>query len=343
MTHNDAQRLHDLADYVLLNAVALPSSGLAQGKAGGALALFEAATLLGDEALEDSAFDLLQEALLSQVAEPGWQSGWAGIGRVLLHVVRAGMLEADFDELFGERLPELQRRVSEVLQKDATHAGEIDPDVWHMALLFDAVGDPAFLATRDALLHRMEDKLSANFDELQRHPWTGGKKVQRLRSWRLYLRLCTLCLTYSPRADLLTAYIALYDRHVWISDCHVGHYLGRLSDRVNLHGLNEAAQRNLRDGLCPGGECLLPLHERLSLDYWGLQADTTCADTLHDLRLRYILSSPETMEQNLAELGHLQSAQVGVGMGMARLLLLLCHAIRREQGEKSERLNWIME
>ena len=107
MTHIEAQRLHDLADYVLLNAVALPSSGLAQGKAGGALALFEAATLLGDEALEDGAFNLLQEALLSQVAEPGWQSGWAGIGRVLLHVIRADMLEADFDELFGEKLPEL--------------------------------------------------------------------------------------------------------------------------------------------------------------------------------------------------------------------------------------------
>lgn len=343
MTHNEAQRLHDLADYVLLNAVALPSSGLAQGKAGGALALFEAATLLGDEALEDGAFNLLQEALLSQVAEPGWQSGWAGIGRVLLHVIRADMLEADFDELFGEKLPELRRRVNEVLQKDAKRAGEIDPDAWHMVLLFDAVGDPASFDTRDALLHRMEDKLSAAFADLQRHPWTGGKKVQRLKGWRLYLRLCVLCPTYCPRADLFAAYLALYDRHVWMSDCNVGHYLSRLSGRLNLHGLNEAARRHLRDGLCPGGEHLLPLHERLALDYWRLQTDTTCADTLHVLRRRYLLSSPETLEQDLAELGHLQSAQVGVGMGVARLLLLLCHAMRRERGEKSERLNWILE
>lgn len=61
-----------LIDYVLLNACSVNSSGLYNGKAGMSLALFEAARLLKDPYIEEQAFDLLQEALLSKNEDIGF-------------------------------------------------------------------------------------------------------------------------------------------------------------------------------------------------------------------------------------------------------------------------------
>ena len=69
--------LYLLSDFIRLNACGLQSAGLAMGKAGVAIALFEAARTLQDEAMEDDAYDLLREALLSRHTDLDMQNGWA--------------------------------------------------------------------------------------------------------------------------------------------------------------------------------------------------------------------------------------------------------------------------
>ena len=92
-----------IVDHILLNACSVNSSGLYNGKAGMALALFEAARFLQDEYIEEQAFDLLQEALITQTEDISFENGLGGIGYVLLYLLHNDFLDADFEELFGEQ------------------------------------------------------------------------------------------------------------------------------------------------------------------------------------------------------------------------------------------------
>lgn len=93
----------NLVNYLLLNACSINSSGLYNGKAGIAWALFETACFLQDEYIEEQAFELLQEALISKTDDIGFENGLSGIGYVLLYLIKNDFIDADFDELFDEQ------------------------------------------------------------------------------------------------------------------------------------------------------------------------------------------------------------------------------------------------
>ncbi len=93
----------NLVNYLLLNACSINSSGLYNGKAGIAWALFETARFLQDEYIEEQAFELLQEALISKTDDIGFETGLSGIGYVLLYLIKNDFIDADFDELFDEQ------------------------------------------------------------------------------------------------------------------------------------------------------------------------------------------------------------------------------------------------
>ena len=93
--------IRKLVDHILLNACSVSSSGLYNGKAGLALALFETARYLQDEYIEEQALNLLQEALLSKTDDIGFENGLSGIGYVLLYLIENDFIDADFEEIFG--------------------------------------------------------------------------------------------------------------------------------------------------------------------------------------------------------------------------------------------------
>lgn len=93
----------DLKDFLLLNAFSCVAPGMAQGKAGVALVLFALAREQEDEELEEQAFGLLQQALVYSGENIHFSVGSAGIGFVLLYLIRHHFIEADFRELFDEQ------------------------------------------------------------------------------------------------------------------------------------------------------------------------------------------------------------------------------------------------
>lgn len=99
--------IRKIVDYILLNACSVNSSGLYNGKAGIAWALFETARFLQDEYIEEQAFELLKEALISKTDDMGFENGLSGIGYVLLYLIKNDFIDADFDELFGEQLEKI--------------------------------------------------------------------------------------------------------------------------------------------------------------------------------------------------------------------------------------------
>lgn len=99
--------LQELIDYILLNTYKVKSNGLYNGKAGLSLSLFVASDYLQDERLEDKAFDLLQKSLITKSKDFSFENGWSGIGYALLYLIENKLLEADFDEIFGEQHEEI--------------------------------------------------------------------------------------------------------------------------------------------------------------------------------------------------------------------------------------------
>ena len=92
-----------LTDFVLLNACSVSSTGFYSGKAGMSLCLFEVARTLSDEYLEDNAFELLQESLLSKNNDIGFENGLSGIGYVLQYLIDNEYVKKAWSEYFNLR------------------------------------------------------------------------------------------------------------------------------------------------------------------------------------------------------------------------------------------------
>lgn len=91
-----------LSDYLLLNAHCLSHSGLANGKAGVALAIGLLGKCTDDEYLQEQCINILEEALLYKGKDLSFDDGWAGICWALLILLKEEVLDADYLELVGE-------------------------------------------------------------------------------------------------------------------------------------------------------------------------------------------------------------------------------------------------
>ena len=94
--------IRKLVDYISLNACSVNSSGLYNGKSGISLALFETAKCLQDTEIEDKAFSLFQESLIRKTNDYGFENGMSGIGYVLIYLITNKLIDADFEDLFGD-------------------------------------------------------------------------------------------------------------------------------------------------------------------------------------------------------------------------------------------------
>lgn len=109
--------IRKLVDHILLNSCSVASSGYYNGKAGMALALFEAARYLQDEYIEEQAFNLLKEALLSKTDDITFENGLSGIGYVLLYLIENHFIEANFDELYSEQFEKIIMDLKKIEQQ----------------------------------------------------------------------------------------------------------------------------------------------------------------------------------------------------------------------------------
>lgn len=103
--------IRKLATTVLINAYAINSPGLYNGKAGYSLALFEVAKLLNDDYLEDQAFELIQEALVSKTDDISFEQGLSGIGFVLKYLIDYQFIKADFDFFFKNKYQKISSNI----------------------------------------------------------------------------------------------------------------------------------------------------------------------------------------------------------------------------------------
>ncbi len=111
------QPIQGYIDYLLLNVYSLSSSGLYEGKMGFAIVLFELSRFDNNEYLEEQAYEVLKEALVSKQEDCSLDHGLAGIGYGLLYLIQNKFIEADFKELFEEQHLQVIKHIKVLLEQ----------------------------------------------------------------------------------------------------------------------------------------------------------------------------------------------------------------------------------
>lgn len=324
--------IRQIVDYALLNAFSVQSKGFSDGKAGLAVALFEVSRLLQDEYIEEQAFELLQEALLGISGELDFEHGEMGIGFVLLYLLQNGFLEADFEEIFGERL----KRIVAVLEQAVARKSSM----WHfLSSLF-------FLFQLDkyesrpgvkTLIYRIESDVENRLQQrvtCRKSQDTGLCLSETLRIFEQYLRWKVQNDQAKIDVELAGEYISLIRKKKIGPDYITGCYLSVLLRRLPQNGLSgtvdEICLQAAADLYAPG----LTLTEQIRILYLMCRYPHSESRSIH---CKYILLKKDLLKPDLRDLEKVLVSKIdpsrwmaGYGSGIARFLLFLVFEFERK-------------
>lgn len=339
MNENIKKRLRNLTDFLLLNVHALPSSGLMQGRAGIAVSLFESAVLLDDSYLENQAFELLKQSLLTHTQQIDMSSGLGGIGYALLYAINGNFLDANFEELYNNqcRLIEEQTKIK-LNNKNYDGFELLDLSLfWHVQRYTIKTK-----MLRNQLLMAAENKLEEWFRELTNiHAHKSFVKATILSKWTHYLRIVATCQTYKPPIMLFKIYTDLYKKDYFKNEWEIGHWLNVLSKRITPLDLSEIANQNCNIGKWKGAQEEQLFSTHLHLLYLMLHNMKYRQAALDQIIKDYVDSSQEELETSLSKFDIFQPGKIGLH-GIAYLLLLLCAVYQLKNQHVNNRIHFIL-
>lgn len=219
--------LRRLADYVMLNACSVSSSGLYSGKSGMALSLFETAVFLHDEYIEEQAFQTFQEALLTRTKDISFENGLCGIGYVLIYLIRNAMLEADLKELFGDNLQIIYDTLEKETNSSIPINGKSMRVMYFLRSHFQYNGDKRALRMWNELLYLYGRSLINTLNLFKSA--TGKIKYDFLFSLEVYLELLRRSEVPSVAEELIDTYLVQYEKGVWTSRYNIGYALYKIA------------------------------------------------------------------------------------------------------------------
>lgn len=256
--------MRNIIDDLLFNIGSVNSSGLYNGKAGVALALFEAARFLQDEEIEDKAFVLFQETLIRKKIDYSFENGLSGIGYVLIHLITNKFIDADFDELFKEQC-EMIIKDFENIDK---HPVKLLPSlkvIYFLSVLRD-------VHCEDIRLNQIIEKIFQGIElylSLQFFDWKdiyySNNKALVLQTFETYLKL----IDFSGYTDfsnyLISSYAELYRSGRIASSLAIGYYLDKVTKRNKITLYFDVINSNMNYGIKNIYPDLLPLDDKIDL------------------------------------------------------------------------------
>ena len=217
------------ADFVMLNSCSVSSSGLYNGKAGMSWALFETARLLEDEYMEDQAVRTLQESLLTQTKDAGFEKGLSGIGYVLLCLIRDGLVDADFDELFADKLALIHGYAGKLCSDAAEGSLQIGgmKTILFLDMHYRCIGNAQSQELRDCLLKAYGEMFRKPLCDFNKEK-VQVSKIDFLMYVEDFLKIVNECVPEEMPADMIDSYMTGYRKGKWLS---------RFSLAASLYGI----------------------------------------------------------------------------------------------------------
>lgn len=223
--------IRKLAEYLILNGYGLNSSGLYKGRAGISLALFETARQLQSEELEEAAYMLLEQALLTRMKDISFGSGLSGIAYTLHFLIRHKFVEADFDDVFGEQMRYIVESLTTICNDRKsvyTYIGWVK--ICHLFQYYkNQDAEQALSKICNMLLSLYEDK----WRDIEDNP-LGHHSIDKVtQEWRYMLSAVCESSFYHPCQSFFEPFIRLYTRGRIKYDTVLFEYLFKIAAREN--------------------------------------------------------------------------------------------------------------
>ena len=307
--------IHNLTNYLLLNAYSFRSNGLYNGKAGVSLCLFELSRHNNDEKVEEHALELLQEslALSDKTKDIYWEDGLSGIGFVLLYLIVNKFLDADFEELFGEQLRVIQSQLekqTEFSKKDLTLT-------YLGTLLSHYQNKTEHIIPVFEILKKNENILKK---QLEAYDSIDSKEIKYdvLNHMESYVKTASICTNYKISKTLINRYIELYERRRAFGNFSTGHYLEKTAITEKEKLIVGGIKRNAIQNIYPD---TLSLAQRTELLYLMSQHNQCYQDQIKQLEKGLFDMDNLCYERDISLSVLNQDLMAGYSSGVARLLL----------------------
>ncbi|WP_019537648.1 MULTISPECIES: lanthionine synthetase LanC family protein [Proteiniphilum] len=310
-----------LVDYILLNSASINSSGLYNGKVGVSLSLFEASRYLNDKNIENKAFQLLQESLVAENKDYGFENGLSGIGYVLLYLIENKFIDADFNEIFGEKYESLIKRFTN-LENEPHKLLSSFHVIYFFAKIRDTKKDDRISRIVPKIFEGIELYLSLQFFDFNDRRYTNNKSLV-LNVFKQYLKLVDFACYSDFSQLLLDSYAQLYRNGKIVSNYYTGCLLENIVKDKNDY--QDIIQDNKQYGLLNFHNCSLHLHEQIDLLSLLQQADSRNGKDgiIKTVEKEWVNSQPKNSWDKLNYRIPQYAKDTGYGFGLSRLLVFV--------------------
>jgi len=303
-----------LIDHILSNTCLIESNSFYYGKAGISLALFEAFRYTQNENTENEAFNLLQEALVSQRGDCSFEKGLSGIGYVLCYLIENKFIEADFDEIFGEQYEKIIKSFEKI---------ELNPEkllssprvIYFLSLVKNVKPkDERPQKIIKKIFEGLELFLIVQFQDFTDINYINDK-MSVLNIYETYLKLINYTNYRYFSHSLLRNYVNLYQSGILTTSPYIGYYLAMLVNENKITGYDDV----INDHIINGGKNInfdnLSLKEKV--DFIKLISDMEDNGIKHHNPAINL----KEMKQNLFLQIDVNSCMLDYEIGLSRLLL----------------------
>ncbi len=251
-------------DDLLLNASLVNLSGLYNGKAGIALALFEAARFLQDDKIEDKAFELFQECLVRPTNDYSFENGLSGIGYALIYLMIHKFIDADFDEIFKEQCEKIISDLENIDKNPEKLLASLKTTYFFSILKRVHYEDTRVSQIVEKIFQGTELYLSLQFFDWKNIHYIN-RKVDVLQTYETYLKLIDYTEYANFSSYLINSYADLYRGGRIPSSLLTGYYLNNIMTQNNTTQYRDVIENNINYGLKDIHPSLLSLEQRIDL------------------------------------------------------------------------------
>lgn len=328
----ETNRLHfvirQLSDFVLLNAYAYETSGFYHGKAGAALTLFETSRILEDPYIEEEAFGLLQEALLSKTNDISFRNGLSGIGFVLIYLSSFNFINVDINELFKEKIIFIEEKIKEKSSTSSQLFENIEI-CYFLNMMIDILQKKELIPIRKKIINEADAYIEGIFNKYILMPTSEYRSIF-LNSFTIYLAARPCDIKNKKFAQILNRYIDLYKRNLLSGNYFISNYLNNIMD-IEIYSI-DLIEKNFK---------MLTLDKLSNMLYLKLSNYTQKDSATRWIEHEFINLSLESIEIKLISYLHPQMMIPGYGQGISRFLLMLCKLAYLKKNINTDRMDYL--
>lgn len=315
-----------ITDYILLNSYSVNSTGLYNGKSGVALCLFEVSRMLKDDYIEEHAFQLLQESLVSKNEDVGFENGLSGIGFVLNYLIKYKHIDASFEELFQQNLEKIIKIVGN--KKKTDEIIQYLPCIYLFQTL-DTVPNDLI----DKIILKVYNYLNCKIDTFAlSHPYQS--KYNFLKIFKVFLEILTKCDSVRIPSILFQKYSNLYLKNKIASDFSIGHHMKTLASKLfdNLKVVFDVADINMKSASKSIYSNTMLFSRQINMLFLLHQYGDSYKSIIRKLEAPLTKQSNDKLEIVLAKMINPKTIIFGYESGLTRLLLYQAYLEDRNSG-----------